>query len=124
MKERIDAGAPPVGPYSPAVRACGLIFLSGQIPMVPETGEIVKDSIQNQVRQTLENLKVLLEKAGSSLDKALKCTVYLKDLSDFEAMNEIYANYFSADPPPARSTIQVARLPKDVDVEIDIIALE
>ena len=124
MKERIDAGAPPVGPYSPAVRACGLIFLSGQIPMVPETGEIVKDSIQNQVRQTLENLKVLLEKSGSSLDKALKCTVYLKDLSDFEAMNEIYANYFSADPPPARSTIQVARLPKDVDVEIDIIALE
>jgi len=124
MKERIDAGAPPVGPYSPAVRACGLIFLSGQIPMVPETGEIVKDSIQNQVRQTLENLKVLLEKAGSSLDKALKCTVYLKDLSDFEAMNEIYANYFSADPPPARSTIQAARLPKDVDVEIDIIALE
>lgn len=124
MKERIDAGAPPVGPYSPAVRACGLIFLSGQIPMVPETGEIVRDSIQNQVRQTLENLKVLLEKSGSSLDKALKCTVYLKDLSDFEAMNEIYANYFSADPPPARSTIQVARLPKDVDVEIDIIALE
>ena len=124
MKERIDAGVPPLGPYSPAVRARGLIFLSGQIPMVPETGEIVKDSIQNQVRQTLENLKTLLEAAGSSLDKALKCTVYLKDLSDFEAMNKIYANYFSADPPPARSTIQAARLPKDVDVEIDIIALE
>ncbi len=126
MKERIDVekGAPPLGPYSPAVRANGLIFVSGQIPLSPETGEIVGDSIQDQVRQTLENLKTLLEAAGSSLDKAVKCTVYLQDLHDFEPMNEIYAAYFNGEIPPARSTIQAAGLPKGVDVEIDVIALE
>ncbi len=126
MKERIDAdkGAPPVGPYSPAVRANGLIFVSGQIPLNPETGEIVGNSIQNQVRQTLENLKILLEAAGSSLDKAVKCMVYLQDLHDFEPMKEVYRTYFNGEVPPARSTIQVASLPKGVDVEIDVIALE
>ncbi len=126
MKERIDAekGAPPVGPYSPAIRALGLIFVSGQIPLNPQTGEIVTDSIQDQVRQTLENLKTILEAAGSSLDKALKCAVYLADLQEFEAMNEVYAGYFTGKAPPARTTIQAARLPKGVDVEIDVIALE
>ena len=126
MKERIDAeeGALPVGPYSPAIRAQGLIFVSGQIPLNPQTGEIVRDSIQDQVRQTLENLKTIVEAAGSSLDKALKCTVYLADLQDFEAMNEVYAGYFTGKAPPARTTIQAARLPKGVDVEIDVIALE
>jgi len=126
MKERIDAdkGAPPVGPYSPAVRANGLIFVSGQIPLNPETGEIVTDSIQDQVRQTLENIKTVLEAAGSSLDKAVKCMVYLQDLHDFEPMNEIYATYFNGEIPPARTTIQAANLPKGVDVEIDVIALE
>jgi 2-iminobutanoate/2-iminopropanoate deaminase len=126
MKERIDAdkGAPPVGPYSPAVRANGMIFASGQIPLNPQTGEIEGDSIQDQVRQTLENLKTLLESAGSSLDKAVKCTVYLQDLHDFEPMNEIYATYFKGEVPPARSTIQAASLPRGVDVEIDVIALE
>jgi len=125
MKERIDAdkGAPPVGPYSPAVRANGLIFVSGQIPLNPETGEIVGDSIQDQVRQTLENLKTLLEAAGSSMDKAVKCTVYLQDLHDFEPMNEVYATYFNGEIPPARSTIQAASLPKGVGVEIEGIAL-
>ena len=126
MKERIDAekGAPPSGPYSPAVRANGLIFVSGQIPLNPETGEIVTDSIQDQVRQTLENIKTVLEAAGSSLDKAVKCMVYLQDLHDFEPMNEIYATYFNGEIPPARTTIQAANLPKGVDVEIDVIALE
>lgn len=126
MKERIEAekGAPPVGPYSPAIRAQGLIFVSGQIPLNPQTGEIVRDSIQDQVRQTLENLKTILEAAGSSLDKAVKCTVFLADLQDFEAMNEVYAGYFTGKAPPARSTVQVACLPKGVDVEIDVIALE
>ena len=126
MIERIDAekGAPPLGPYSPAVRANGLLFLSGQIPMDPETGEIVRDSIEGQVRQTLENLKELLEAAGSSLDRVLKCGVYLSDLKHFETMNAIYATYFTSATPPARSTVQVAALPKGVDVEIDVIALE
>ncbi len=126
MKERIDAekGAPPSGPYSPAVRANGLIFVSGQIPLNPETGEIVRDSIQNQVRQTLENLKILLEAADSSLDKVVKCMVYLQDLHDFEPMNEVYGTYFDGEIPPARTTIQAASLPKGVDVEIDVIALE
>ncbi len=126
MKERIEAekGAPPGGPYSPAIRANGLIFVSGNIPLNPQTGEIVRDSIQDQVRQTLENLKTILEAAGSSLDKAVKCTVYLADLQDFEAMNEVYAGYFTGKAPPARTTIQAARLPKGVAVEIDVIALE
>ncbi|MFQ5930137.1 MAG: RidA family protein [Acidobacteriota bacterium] len=126
MKERIDAekGARPAGPYSPGIRGNGLIFVSGQIPVNPETGKIVRDSIQAQVRQTLENLKIILEAAGSSMDKALKCTVYLRDLQDFEAMNQIYATYFPTEAPPARTTIQAANLPKGVDVEIDIIALE
>ncbi len=126
MKKRIEAakGASPVGPYSPAIRAHGLIFVSGQIPLNPQTGDIVSDSIQDQVRQTLDNLKTIVEAAGSSLDKAVKCTVYLADLQDFEAMNEVYAGYFTGKAPPARTTIQAARLPKGVAVEIDVIALE
>ncbi len=124
MKERIDAekGAGPLGPYSPAIRANGLVFLSGQIPLSPESGEMVEGSIQEQVRQVLQNLKVLLQAAGSSLDKALKCTVYLTNLGDFDAMNEVYATYFTEDAPPARTTIEAANLPKGVGVEIDVIA--
>ena len=93
-------------------------------PFESRDGRNRGDSIQDQVRQALENLKILLEAAGSSLDKAVKCTVYLQDLHDFEAMNEIYATYFNGKVPPARSTVQVASLPKGVDVEIDVIALE
>ena len=126
MKQRIDPikGAPPLGPYSAAIKVSNLIFTSGQIPLDPKSGEIVKGPIQDQVRQTLENLKTLLENAGSSLSKTIKCTVYLQNLKDFETMNEIYANYFQGEsPPPARTTIQAAQLPKGVGVEIDIIAL-
>ncbi len=124
MKERIEVekGAGPLGPYSPAIRANGLVFVSGQIPLSPDSGEVVEGSIQDQVRQVLENLKVLLQAAGSSLDKALKCTVYLTNLGDFDAMNEVYATYFTEDVPPARTTIEVANLPKGVGVEIDVIA--
>lgn len=124
MKEEIfPANAPrPVGPYSPAIRANGFIFVSGQIGINPATGEIVRDSIQGQVRQVLENLKTVLESAGSSLEQVVKTTVFLADLNDFESMNAIYAEYFGSGK-PARSTIQAAGLPKNVDVEIDVIAL-
>jgi len=124
MKKKIEVekGAGPLGPYSPAIRANSLVFVSGQIPLSPDSGEVVEGSIQVQVRQVLENLKVLLQAAGSSLDKALKCTVYLTNLGDFDAMNEVYATYFAVDAPPARTTIEAANLPRGVGVEIDVIA--
>ncbi len=123
MKELIvpAGGPPPVGPYSPAVKAGGWVFVSGQIPILGN-GELVQGPIRDQVRQVLENLKTLLEAAGTSLDKVVKASVFLRDLGDFGEMNEIYDEYFGASK-PARSTVQVARLPKDVDVEIDVIAL-
>ena len=124
MKDRIDVDsrAAPLGPYSPAIRAGGLIFVSGQIPLSPDSGEVVGGSIQDQVRQVLENTRALLQAAGSSLNQALKCTVYLTNLGDFEAMNEVYATYFTGEAPPARTTIEAANLPKGVGVEIDVIA--
>jgi 2-iminobutanoate/2-iminopropanoate deaminase len=125
MKKAVYApDAPkPAGPYSQAISAGGFVFLAGQVPINPATGEIVRGSIQEQTRQVLENLKTVLEAAGSSLQKVVKTTVFLSDLNDFDAMNEIYAGYFP-DTPPARSTVQAAALPKAVDVEIDLIALE
>ena len=125
MKEKIVAekGAPPGGPYSPAIRANGLLFVSGQIPINPETGELVTSSIQDEVRQTLENLKIMVEAAGSSMDQALKCTVYLRNFEDFKAMNEVYATYFPGETPPTRTTVEVSNLAKGVNVEIDMIAL-
>jgi len=125
MKEKIivENGAPPGGPYSPAIRANGLLFISGQIPLNPETGKLVTDSIQNEVRQTLENIKVVVESAGSTMDNALKCTVYLRNFQDFQSMNEVYATYFPGDIPPTRTTVEVSSLAKGVNVEIDMIAL-
>lgn len=125
MKEKIHtAGAPnPVGPYSQAVRAGGFIFASGQIPLNPSTGELVRGPIEEQTRQVLENLKQVLTAGESSLEKVVKTTVYLSDLRNFEAMNAVYAKYFG-ETPPARSTVQAAALPRGVDVEIDVIALE
>ncbi len=125
MKEKIrTANAPnPVGPYSQAIRAGGFIFASGQIPLNAKTGELLRGSIEDQTRQVLENLSQVLTAAGSSLEKVVKTTVFLKDLADFEAMNAVYATYFQENP-PARSTVQAAALPKGVDVEIDLIALE
>jgi len=124
MKERInvDSEAGPLGPYSSAIRANGLIFVSGQIPVNPDTGEVMTGSIREQVRQVLDNTRALLQAAGSSLDKALKCTVYLTSLENAEAMNEVYATYFTGEAPPARTTIEAAKLPKGVAVEIDVIA--
>jgi 2-iminobutanoate/2-iminopropanoate deaminase len=111
-----------IGPYSQAVRAAGLLFLSGQIPLDPVTMELVEGGIEDQARQVLRNLQVVLEAAGSSLEKVVRTTVYLVDLGDFPTVNAIYAEYFPITK-PARSTIEVARLPREVRIEIDAIAL-
>jgi 2-iminobutanoate/2-iminopropanoate deaminase len=111
----------PSGPYSPAIRSGGLLFLSGQIPLDPATGALVTGSIAEQTRRVLENLRTVLEAAGLSLGAVVKTSVFLKDMDDFAAMNEAYGQYFP-EKPPARTTVQVARLPRDVAVEIDAIA--
>ncbi len=124
MKEVIKTDKAPqaIGPYSQGIMANGLIFVSGQIPLNPSTGEMVSGSIQDQAKQVFENLKAILEAAGSSLDQVVKTTVFLQDMNDFAAMNEVYASYFKP-PFPARSTIQVGRLPRDARVEIEAVAL-
>ena len=117
-----DRGPHAIGPYSQAIRANGFLFLSGQVSLDPATQQLVQGDIAAQTTRVLENLKGILEAAGSSLDRVVKTTVYLKDMNDFAAMNEVYARYFPNDP-PARATIEVARLPKDARVEIELIAL-
>ena len=124
MRQTIFAENAPnvIGPYSHAVRAGGLLFLSGQIPLDPVTNEIIAGGVAEQTERVLENLKAILEVAESSLDRVVKTTVFLKNINDFAAMNEVYARYFPSDP-PARSTVEVARLPQEARVEIDVIAL-
>ena len=123
MKEIISTDKAPraIGPYSQAVRAGGFLFTAGQIALDPATGQIVEGDVARQTARVMENLKAILEAAGTSLDHAVKATVYLKDMSDFAAMNEVYGRYFASHP-PARSTVEAARLPRDVRVEIDLIA--
>ena len=111
-----------VGPYSQAVRAGGLLFVSGQIPLAPSDLSVVGQDVQGQIVQVLENLKNLLEDAGTSLERVVKTTMFLKNMADFAKANEVYGRYFK-EPYPARSTIEVARLPKDVLVEIEAVAL-
>jgi 2-iminobutanoate/2-iminopropanoate deaminase len=113
-----------IGPYSQAIRVGNLVFTAGQIPLEPGTGQVVRGGIAEQTAQVLENLKAILEEAGTSLDKTVKSTVYLKDFSDFLAMNAIYGNYLGKNgaAPPARSTVEVSRLPKDVLIEIELVA--
>ena len=124
MKDVISTqrGPKALGPYSQAIRANGFIFVSGQGAIDPATGQTVEGDIANQTGRTLENVKAILEAAGSSLEKAVKATVFLKDMNDFNAMNEVYKKYFPVGP-PARSTVEVARLPRDLRVEIELIAL-
>ncbi len=124
MREVIatDRGPKAIGPYSQAVKANGFIFISGQIPLDPCTQELVEGDVARQTERVMENLKGIVEAAGSSLDRVVKTTVFLKDLADFSAMNEVYGRYFPAGP-PARATVQVARLPRDVGVEIELVAL-
>jgi len=110
-----------IGPYSQAIRSGNLLFLSGQIPLDPQTGHIVEGDAAVQTARVLQNLSAILEAAGSSLGQVLKTTVYLRDLADFAMMNEVYGRFFD-DVPPARATVQVARLPRNVSVEIDAIA--
>ncbi len=116
-----DRGPKPIGPYSQAVKSNGFVFVSGQIALDPKTAEFVGTDVRTQTERVMENLKGILEAAGTSLGHVVKTTVYLKDLNDFASMNEVYAKYFTASP-PARSTVEAARLPKDALVEIDLIA--
>lgn len=110
-----------IGPYSQAVAHNGLLYLSGQIPLDPATSRLIEGDVAAQTERVIENLKAVLEAAGTSLDRVLKTTVYLKDLGEFAKMNEVYARYFSEEP-PARATVEVARLPRDVRVEIEAVA--
>jgi 2-iminobutanoate/2-iminopropanoate deaminase len=124
MKDIIASEKAPkaVGPYSQAVRVGNLVFLSGQIPLDPASGQLVEGGIQHQTERVLENIRAVLEAAGLTFENVVKTTVYLKNLADFVHMNETYAKYFSSNP-PARATVEVARLPRDVSVEIDAIAV-
>jgi len=124
MKQVISTEKAPsaIGPYSQAIRIGNLVFCSGQIPIDPATGEFVSGGIKEQTEQVLKNLTAVLESAGATLQNVVKTTVFLADMNDFAAMNEVYAKFFS-DNKPARSTVQAARLPRDARVEIECIAI-
>jgi 2-iminobutanoate/2-iminopropanoate deaminase len=111
-----------IGPYSQAIQAGNLLFLSGQIPLDPETGELVKGDIGQQTKQVLENIKGVLESQKLGMENMVKVTIFLKDIENFNRVNEVYATYFSP-PAPARSTVEVAKLPRNAEIEIEAIAL-
>ena len=121
---KTDAAPGALGPYSQAIVAGGVVYCAGQIPLDPATGNIVSGGVAEQTAQVMKNLRAVLKAAGSDLDRAVKTTVFLKDMNDFGAMNEVYGRpeYFGT-APPARSTVEVARLPRDVRVEIEVVAL-
>jgi 2-iminobutanoate/2-iminopropanoate deaminase len=123
MLSAVSTGSAPkaLGPYSQAIRAGEFLFVSGQVPIDPVTGNLVEGDIPDQTRRALQNIGAILSAAGASFQQVVRTTVYLADLSDFAAMNEVYATFFTS-PQPARSTIQAARLPRDARVEIDVIA--
>jgi 2-iminobutanoate/2-iminopropanoate deaminase len=115
-------GPQAIGPYSQAIKANGMVFVSGQVAIDPATQQVISGDVSVQADRVLKNLSAILKAAGSGLEKVIRSTVFLKNMNDFSAMNEVYGKYFSTQP-PARSTVEVARLPKDVLVEIDVIAL-
>ena len=123
VREAVSSPSAPraIGPYSQAIRAGSLLFVSGQIPIDPVTGDLVQGDIAQQTHRVFANLKAILEAAGATFDNVVRTTVYLADMNDFAKVNEIYATYFSS-PAPARATVQAARLPRDSRVEIDLIA--
>ena len=116
-----DKGPKPIGPYSQAIKINGFIYLSGQVALDPRSNEFLGGDIAQQTERVMENVKAILEAGGSNLNHVIKTTVFLKDINDFAAMNAVYGKFFKA-APPARSTVQVARLPKDALVEIEVIA--
>ena len=116
-----DSAPAAIGPYSQGMRTGDLLFCSGQIPLEPSTGELVKDEIEGQARRCLQNLAAVAEAAGGSLANAVRCTVYLTDMNDFARVNEVYAEFFAGEDPPARVAVAAAGLPKGADVEIDAI---
>jgi len=124
VKELVTAAGAPkaIGPYSPALKVGNMLFLSGSIPLDPASGQLVEGGIKEQTTRVMENIKGLLAAAGADFNHIVRTTVFMVDLGEFTAMNEIYASYFSA-PYPARSTVQVVKLPRDVRVEIDVIAI-
>lgn len=124
MRDVISTNEAPkaIGPYSQAIRAGGFVFVSGQVSIDPATQQLVSGDIAAQTDLVLKNLSAILDAAGSGMEQVVRCTVFLKNISEFGAMNEVYARYFT-DKPPARSTVEVSRLPKDVLVEIDVIAV-
>ena len=124
MREVIATNDAPqaIGPYSQAIKANGFVFISGQIPLDPATQQLIEGDVAAQTERVLQNLSGILKAAGSSLQQVVKCGVFLKSMADFAAMNEVYGRYFTQ-APPARSTVEVSRLPKDVLVEIDVIAI-
>jgi 2-iminobutanoate/2-iminopropanoate deaminase len=121
MPVSTDDAPEAIGPYSQAIRTGSLLFCSGQIPLDPSTGEIVKSDVEGQAQRCLENLAAVCEAAGTSLAQAVRCTVYLTDMGDFARVNEVYGSFFGGDDPPARVAIGVAALPKGADVEVDAI---
>jgi len=124
MRQAVSTPKAPqaIGPYSQAIKANGFVFVSGQIAIEPESGNIIGGNVTEQTDRVMQNLAAILAAAGSGMERVVRSTVFLKSMTDFPAMNEVYGHYFEA-PPPARSTVEVARLPKDVLVEIDVIAL-
>ncbi len=119
----IPGATAPIGPYSQAILKNDTLYVSGQIPLNPFSGELVTDSIQNATHQVMKNILALLEEAGLTIDNVVKCSIFLKDLNDFAEMNAIYGSYFN-EVPPARETVQVAKLPLDVPIEISCIAIK